>query len=296
MALVYYSLNTNKNYYLRKFELLILWSITIMYSVSTPQKGTKPQTLTKKTLDVQHGLKLKQFQEKEALAGELHEQLSFLQAHLYDLNARRLDVGEGSDMDQETMFKIVEVQDQILTIKRHLVHMDGDVDEIEYLINTGGILFQYYDIIDKGSSFQEETLLLSKKKPSDNGILRYLMQGEKRGCTDCNNPSNPENSNRDRASLLEKYLAYTENNYVKPFDEDPKEQCPHCTSANRNIMLNDGLIYCNDCFTVEYIIVDHDRPSYKDPPKEVTYFSYKRLNHFNEFFRDKLQRIITFWV
>jgi hypothetical protein len=31
-----------------------------------------------------------------------------------------------------------------------------------------------------------------------------------------------------------------------------------------------------------YMIVDHDKPSYKDPPKEITYFSYKRINHLNE--------------
>jgi len=34
--------------------------------------------------------------------------------------------------------------------------------------------------------------------------------------------------------------------------------------------------------TVEYILVDHDKPSYKDPPKELAYFAYKRINHFNE--------------
>ena len=28
--------------------------------------------------------------------------------------------------------------------------------------------------------------------------------------------------------------------------------------------------------------LDSDKPSYKDPPREITYFSYKRINHFNE--------------
>lgn len=50
----------------------------------------------------------------------------------------------------------------------------------------------------------------------------------------------------------------------------------------RTVVLQDGCSFCNVCYTVEYIIVDHDRPSYKDPPKEVTFFAYKRINHFNE--------------
>jgi hypothetical protein len=29
-------------------------------------------------------------------------------------------------------------------------------------------------------------------------------------------------------------------------------------------------------------LIDSDKPSYKDPPREVTYYAYKRINHFNE--------------
>ena len=31
---------------------------------------------------------------------------------------------------------------------------------------------------------------------------------------------------------------------------------------------------------VDYIVIDSDKPSYKDPPKEISYFAYKRINHF----------------
>ena len=80
----------------------------------------------------------------------------------------------------------------------------------------------------------------------------------------------------DRATLLEKYLASTEFNYVKQIEQSANDKCPCCEIADRNVMLNDGLIQCNHCNTVEYIIIDHDRPSYKDQPREVSYFSYKR--------------------
>ena len=29
-------------------------------------------------------------------------------------------------------------------------------------------------------------------------------------------------------------------------------------------------------------MVDSDKPSYKEPPREISYFAYKRINHFNE--------------
>lgn len=60
------------------------------------------------------------------------------------------------------------------------------------------------------------------------------------------------------------------------------DACTYCGGTERTVVLQDGCSFCNACHTVEYIIVDHDRPSYKDPPKEVTFFAYKRINHFNE--------------
>ena len=58
--------------------------------------------------------------------------------------------------------------------------------------------------------------------------------------------------------------------------------CPFCGGCNRAVQLQDGYVFCTSCHTVEYILVDHEKPSYKDPPKEVAYFAYKRINHFNE--------------
>jgi hypothetical protein len=72
-----------------------------------------------------------------------------------------------------------------------------------------------------------------------------------------------------KATCLEKYGMYPLSYYVKYIEADKKDKCLFCSSSNRNIMLNDGIIYCNDCCTVEHINIDHDRPSYKDPPKET---------------------------
>jgi predicted nucleic acid-binding Zn-ribbon protein len=45
---------------------------------------------------------------------------------------------------------------------------------------------------------------------------------------------------------------------------------------------NEAMLYCNHCGNTEFILIDSDRPSYKDPPRESSYYAYKRINHFNE--------------
>lgn len=106
----------------------------------------------------------------------------------------------------------------------------------------------------------------------------------------------------DRATLLEKYQACIDGDNLRSVEQQMKRQseasvvsslaagaddiaigrCPHCGSGHRVVLQQDGCVYCNDCLTQEYIMIDHDKPSYKDPPKEITYFAYKRINHFNE--------------
>ena len=39
---------------------------------------------------------------------------------------------------------------------------------------------------------------------------------------------------------------------------------------------------CSQCGALSDIIIVTEKSSYSDPPREVSYFSYKRINHFNE--------------
>ena len=36
------------------------------------------------------------------------------------------------------------------------------------------------------------------------------------------------------------------------------------------------------CFNFIPILIEHEKPSYKEPPKEVCFYAYKRINHFRE--------------
>ena len=79
-------------------------------------------------------------------------------------------------------------------------------------------------------------------------------------------------------------MSVTSHDYVRQVDkeEEATNKCKFCGSTEMVAMTNDGYIFCSRCHTMEHMIVDHDKPSYKDPPKEITYFSYKRINHLNE--------------
>ncbi len=59
-------------------------------------------------------------------------------------------------------------------------------------------------------------------------------------------------------------------------------QCPHC-KIEMTMLPSDGIQICENCGLQENILIESDKPSFKDPKMEQSYFSYKRINHYNEF-------------
>ncbi len=61
-----------------------------------------------------------------------------------------------------------------------------------------------------------------------------------------------------------------------------KSLCQHCNVGELIKVNHDGIIVCNNCFVNHKYLVDNDKPSYKEPPKEISFYAYKRINHFRE--------------
>jgi len=45
---------------------------------------------------------------------------------------------------------------------------------------------------------------------------------------------------------------------------------------------SEGVSVCKKCSVQKKILIENEKPSYKEPPKEVCFYAYKRINHFRE--------------
>lgn len=213
--------------------------------------------------------------------------------------------------------------------KRTVSTMSSSEDELEYYVDTGDILFKYYETM-KGAEADASTAATTsnpssgaaeavardtggaavpsgqswwaiatagtgsriyvQKKAKDTASTaaepsrlwtRYLQpSGACPATPDSGGGGSRENC---RVKLLQQYLRMVDKNYIDDtVPTVPVEVCSHCGSRRRKTMVSEGMIVCDDCSTVEYAITDNDKPSYKEPPKEISYFCYARINHFNE--------------
>lgn len=85
-------------------------------------------------------------------------------------------------------------------------------------------------------------------------------------------------------AVYEKYMKTVDKNYISN-NNDNTDIFDTCNKCMVEMLLNNntGILICPNCGLMENIIVDSDKPSFKEPPKEMTSFCYKRINHLNEF-------------
>jgi hypothetical protein len=97
----------------------------------------------------------------------------------------------------------------------------------------------------------------------------------------------PLNNKKDKLesknTIYEKFMKIVDKNYINTNTEtDIFDTCSKCI-VEMLLNNNSGILICPNCGITENIIVDSDKPSFKEPPKEMTSFCYKRINHLNEF-------------
>ena len=233
-----------------------------------PTKRSNPEERT--TLDVIHQHQLKRIQEEK-------EEVVYLQEESNELK-EQID----STTDELTRGQL---ENQFVRLEEELTEKNKEDRLYDYLLDTGDLLFDYYDIQEKISKGAIGAISQrSKRKPGD--VLSALETAVAID-TGIEKSHEKEQKSADkglsRDSLLEKYLLKINPEYVKKTNEldDMSGECIEC-GTDMMFSQNEAMLYCPECGMTEFMLIDSDRPSYKDPPRESSYYAYKRINHFNE--------------
>lgn len=203
-------------------------------------------------------------------------------------------------------------------LRSRIADVETDKDMMNYYLNVGDILFGYYDtqqrIATGDSSMQRES---NKLKTPANSVLSYFKTATATAAAvaavDSETPktynsveapkvvgrkkkkelqtkaseiiADIDGLRRDKA--LEKYLSIVEPSAIKsgimPGSgiETDYGCCPVCDNE-MHFSQNEAMLGCAECGYQDFILIDSEKPSYKDPPREISYFAYKKINHLNE--------------
>ena len=92
-----------------------------------------------------------------------------------------------------------------------------------------------------------------------------------------------QKSNFKKGELYQKFMSQVNPHFnIKLSSDMNTYKCDVCGGSSTSMNVYECIISCNTCGNMKYVEIDTDKRSYKDPPPEMTYFAYKRINHFRE--------------
>ena len=208
------------------------------------------------------------------------------------------------DLDREkSLSRIAELEESLKTetdVQKYKTALDEVVrvreslarapdDHLSYLAKVGPALFEYYD---RRSSSRLPAQMDPAAASAPRQAVRSKKTRERRprnrppkvrgpGISSFFDPG-PTDDDVVLGAIVGQYMSAL----GKPdhnADSDYDSFCASCLSADSlEVNASDGVMTCITCGDTSFVGIDNDRPSYKEPMREVSYYSYKRLNHFNE--------------
>jgi len=153
----------------------------------------------------------------------------------------------------------LEMKDRISNIRRHI--RDIKKRKREYLLNNAEYIFDYFEY---------------KKKISEGKNVKTVL-------TEFFNVDTSTNTDYEYRTTVNKYMTNVDNSFIDPSKYiQSSDICQHCNEGELIPVECDGNMVCNNCSRTFKYLIDNDKQSYKDPPKEICCYAYKRINHFRE--------------
>ena len=236
--------------------------MSVFFKVKS-SKRSNPEART--TLDAIHNQHIQQLLDEKKNIDQYKEELASLKKKMSETS---------STVDLWRLERDTDV------LEKKIKSVEDGTEIMDYYLRTGNILYNYYDIQDQIQQGNYAQAYAKAKPGSILAILEEVAQDEPQEET----KAKPEKKSLQRNQLLNEYLQLEDPSMVRNTIDDYEDSwtvCDKC-SSEMIICLNEANITCSKCGHQEALLVDTDKPSYKDPPREACYYAYKKINHFNE--------------
>jgi len=155
----------------------------------------------------------------------------------------------------------IQINDTLCDIKQKINHMKKN--KKDYYLNNSKYIFDYFE------NKKDISLNNSKTKLLNTFFKINSTDGEQQ------NMPNKDNIQKYLSNLDESFIDI--NKFIVETDI-----CQYCRKGELIPIDHEGIMVCNFCHKHIQYLVENEKPSYKEPPKEACFYAYKRINHFRE--------------
>jgi hypothetical protein len=168
-----------------------------------------------------------------------------------------------------TIEQIMEIKDRIKDINETIKELKHKKNN--YFLNNSKYIFEYFENKKNINNIEETNKVVTSKNQLLFNIFKIKQEKDK-------NIDEHKNKN-----LVQKYLSNIDESFLdmNAFVRD-SDICQNCYKGEMIPLDDEGVLICNICAVNIPYLIENEKPSYKEPPKEVCFYAYKKINHFKE--------------
>jgi|UniRef100_A0A6C0E5K3 hypothetical protein len=216
-----------------------------------PQKKIRFDKKTAITLDSKHR------EIVNDLEKDISERIPDIKNEIYELTAK---------MKKSTSFEQkLDIEEVISEKKKTIKSLKQRKND--YLLDNSKLIFEYFETkknisdVNVISKNQALNTFFKIKKDDDNSITNQ----------------------RKSHNIVQTYLSKLDDNFldVSAF-VCQTDICRYCNKGEMLPLEDEGVLICGECSRNVPYLIENEKPSYKEAPKEICFYAYKRINHFKE--------------
>jgi hypothetical protein len=156
----------------------------------------------------------------------------------------------------------LEIQDRLCEIRKKIKELKSV--QRDYLLSNSEYVFDYFESKKQIAQGNNKTTIL------DNFFK-------------INKNDDAKTTQSREINSIQKYLSNVDETFLDVGNFVVQTNvCRSCFKGELIPEDHEGIMICNHCFCSIQYLVENEKPSYKEPPKEVCFYAYKRINHFRE--------------
>jgi hypothetical protein len=220
-------------------------------------KNVKKIKIPKKnstTLDNKHKEFLNDFLKDE------NDKIPMLKTEINLLKEKLINESDKINIEQK-----LDIQDRINEITQDIKNKKNK--KKEYFLDNSKYIFDYFE--------NKKNISTGNNVNNKNKFIEDFFK--------INNISTSDNTNAKNNNIVQKYLSNIDDSFIDINSFVCQNNiCKYCFKGELIPIEDEGLLICNNCYRNVPYLIENEKPSYKEPPKEVCFYAYKRINHFKE--------------
>jgi hypothetical protein len=164
-----------------------------------------------------------------------------------------------------TIEQVMDYRDKLAEITNEIKQMKSR--KIDYFLDNSKYIFDYFE--------NKKDISTGNAVTNKNKMLESFFK--------LNTPNSSSMIESKNNNIFQKYLSNIDETFldINAFLRQT-DVCQSCFKGELIPMDDEGVLICNVCSKNFQYLIENEKPSYKEPPKEVCFYAYKKINHFKE--------------